>query len=104
MKKKVTMMNKNTYLNEEHVVAFLDGELDVTGREVKTAPQIKHLHRQRLSIMRSRKHLLVLQVIRVSLFLPKQIEKLLQPSVPSLQRSRSSMHLQHAQAARQSRC
>jgi hypothetical protein len=37
MKKKVTMMNKNTYLNEEHVVAFLDGELDVTGREVKTA-------------------------------------------------------------------
>jgi anti-sigma factor RsiW len=37
MKKKVTMMNKNTYLNEEHVVAYLDGELNVTGREVKTA-------------------------------------------------------------------
>ncbi len=30
-------MNKNTYLNEEHIVAFLDGELNVTGREVKTA-------------------------------------------------------------------
>jgi negative regulator of sigma E activity len=37
MKKKVTMMNKNTYLNEEHIVAYLDGELNVTGREVKTA-------------------------------------------------------------------
>jgi len=37
MKKKVTMMNKNTYLNEEHIVAFLDGELNVNGREVKTA-------------------------------------------------------------------
>lgn len=37
MKKKTTMMNKNTYLNEEHIVAFLDGELNVTGREVKTA-------------------------------------------------------------------
>lgn len=30
-------MNKNTYLNEEHIVAYLDGELDVTAREVKTA-------------------------------------------------------------------
>lgn len=30
-------MNKNTYLNEEHIVAYLDGELNVTGREVKTA-------------------------------------------------------------------
>ncbi|HEY6172277.1 MAG TPA: hypothetical protein VIX80_08470 [Candidatus Kapabacteria bacterium] len=37
MKKKVTMMNKNTYLNEEHIIAYLDGELNVTGREVKTA-------------------------------------------------------------------
>jgi hypothetical protein len=30
-------MNKNTYLNEEHIVAYLDGEVALAGKEVRAA-------------------------------------------------------------------